>query len=239
MILRCPKCTWSGEQDTETCPKCGERASETLSDIENAENLYIKYGERFRNYYLFKTFKRMESLPLGVGDLTQEFNIYEYSVQFVTPGTVMLKEGFINYSNGERQLGIFRFPRLPTGEFLSPFSKDIDMSVLNSMKAEDLDKILGLPRPLVFEAFRIPHHTFQYSSIDDVAYEKIVGACGEKHAELYKSKHGAALQETLEKIAAKIARGPNFLLILENVLCSRRSDFEAVALETENIIHIA
>ena len=247
--MRCTGCGWSGD-GVETkegtivvdghnvrawlCPKCGARTSETLVDLDDAEHLYLKHGDRFLNWYMFKSFNKKETLPLGKDSLSMEFDISEFTVKFVMPSTIKVSDGMISYSTGERLLGMFRFPRNLEGDFLSPFSKK-DGRDWSKITPEELAR---MPHPLVFEAFRIPTHTFQYSDLTDSALVKITELCGAEHAEIFKLRHGEMLQAALGKILERIESGHNFLLILGEVLCRKRVDLDEVAAETDKIIHI-
>lgn len=247
--MRCPGCGWSGDgtatkegtvvidgQNVRAwlCPKCGVRTNETLVDLDDGEHLYLKYGDRFLNWYMFKSLKKKETLPLGKDDLSMEFDIVEFEVKFIMPPMVKVSEGLISYSTGERLLGMFRFPRNLDGEFLSPFSKK-DTRDWSGITPEELSR---MPHPLVFEAFRIPVHTFQYADFTENTFKKIADLCGAEQAEVFKSRYDEMLQVTLGKISDKIKSGLNFLLILEDVLCRKRIDLDKVAVETDNIIHI-
>jgi hypothetical protein len=251
----CEKCGWKGDfQNTivaETgrkCPSCKgtvipdgitRPTPEFLEDIGGAEHLLDRLGERFRSYYLFKKFKRTESMPLDYKDLTYRFNICDFEVKFVLPAKLDIPKGSIFYSEAERLFGMFRFPRDNAGNFSAPIkipSKITDQ--LKTLKDKDVAQMLNRPRPLVFEAYKIPVHFFEYFDLTPPNLVEIETLTDKEFITNMKARYDQIFGKALECIRGKIESEPNYLLILEKTLCRDLLDLDDVAKKTNNIIHI-
>jgi len=252
LTLKCPKCSWTGSL-SETmphdngyqCPSCKASnvetirdAAETIHDIEGAEHMVHKHGERFQGYYLFKAFKEVQTLPLGIDELTYRFNISKFEIRFVMPSKVEFIGGIISYNDGERDLGVFRFPRGLDGKFMTPVAIPKDPQSVSTFTQEDVEKLLQAPRPLVFDAFKVPRFSFEYLDISSFNVQEIEQITGAEHAQLLKNEYDKNLDKILEGVKAKITSAPNFLLILENTLNQFWKNLDEVALATSGIIHI-
>jgi hypothetical protein len=216
-------------------------AMEELIDVEGGTHLEIEHGERFLGWYSFKTPIRKEEIPLNYKKtaLKYEFTICDYNFRFVMPPKIEFVDGFITYSDGERELGIFRFPRDQDGKFCAPISLDqkkLD-EMVNSPK-EELDKLLLMKPPLVFEAFRIPQYGFELFDLDAQARERISKLTDIDFVESLKREHGDFIVEKTKKIKSNILSICNYLLILRNVLDHQWKDFNEISLMTNKIIHI-
>lgn len=239
MRIRCIECGWVDDvQEKIPCPKCLGLTSETLLDIDGAEHLFLTRGAPFKSYYLFKTFKRTESLSLGKDGLTYRFNIFHNEIRFVIPSKVEIPGGIISYTDAERLFGLFRYPRNDKGDFFSPFTVKLDQGKINALTEDEVNKLLKNPYPLVFEAFRIPAHVFDYSDITNADLEKIRDICGAEHTEVLKKKYDEAISHALNKAAEAISAGPNYLVILLDILSHRRTDYTEVTRITDNILRI-
>jgi len=155
------------------------------------------------------------------------------------PPKIEFVDGLITYSDGERKLGIFRYPRDEVGKFCAPISLDekkLD-EMVNSSK-EELDKLLSMKSPLVFEAFRIPQYGFELFDLDLKALERISELTDIDFVETLKKMRANFVIQKTALIKSKILSISNYLLILKNVLDYQLKDFNEVELMTDNIIHI-
>ncbi len=216
-------------------------AIEELIDVEGGTHLEIEHGERFLGWYSFKIPVRKEEIPLNYQktDLKYEFTVCDYNFRFVMPSKVEFVDGLITYSDGERKLGIFRYPRDEGGKFCAPISLDakkLDETV-NSPK-EELDKLLTMKPPLVFEAYRIPQYGFELFDLDLKAQEQISELTDIDFVESLKKLHTNFIDEKTAEIRSKILSDCNYLLILRNVLDRQWKDFSEISFATNKIIHI-
>ena len=118
---------------------------EILVDVEGADHLALEYGERYQGWYYSKKFVRHDTLPLNYKgkDLTYRFIVLNHHYRFVMPMKVEFAGGLISYSDGDRALGVFRFPRDEKGDFVAPISlrpKNIE-GVVN-LTEEQIKKIV-------------------------------------------------------------------------------------------------
>lgn len=213
-------------------------AIEVLEDVKGGIHLEHEHGERFRGWYFFKTPIRKEELPL-IEDLKYEFNICDYNFRFIMPSKIEYVDGLITYRDGERQLGVFRFPRDRDGKFCAPIcldQKKLDEIVESSKK--EIDEMLSMKPPLVFEAFKIPQYGFELFDLDLKAQEQISELTDIDFVETLKGEHEKAILEKTEEIKDKILSISNYLLILRNVLDRHWKDFDEVSQMTNNIIHL-
>ena len=215
---------------------------EELKDIEGAVHLALQYGERFEGWYCFKTLLRSESLSLGYSetDLSYRFTICDFNYRFIMPAQIEFMDGRISYSDAERELGVFRFPRDEQGVFTSPMSlqKVKTPQDLAQMTEEDIKQLMERPGPLVFEAFRIPQFGYEYFDLTSRDLKEIEGLTSSVFVNGLKVKYEAVIEEKMKEIREKITSLPNTLLILKNVLCQRWKDLDEVSKATNGIIHI-
>ena len=216
-------------------------AIEELKDVEGGTHLEIEHGERFRGWYSFKTPVREEVIPLNYYDkgLKYNFSICDYNFRFVMPSKIEFADGLITYSDGERKLGVFRYPRDGTGKFCAPLclgQKELDEMIESS--EEELKRLLSMKAPLTFDAFKIPQYGFELFDLNLQASERISKLTDIDFAEMVKRKHEGLIVEKTEEIKGKILADCNYLLILQNVLDRHWKDFEEVSKMTDNIIHI-
>lgn len=254
LTLKCPKCSWTGslseataQDDGYLCPSCKDskvtaiqEAAEDVHDVEDAVHLMHDHGERLRGYYLLKTFKETQTLPLGFSDstLSYRFSICKFEVRFVMPSKLEFIGGILSYTDSERELGVFRFPRAPDGSFSSPVVIPKDQQNISSLTEEDIEKLLRAPQPLVFDAFKVPRFHFEYLDITPFNVQEIEQITSADHARVLKTEYDKNFNTLLEGIKTKITSAPNFLLILENTLNQFWKNLDEVAIATSGIIHI-
>jgi hypothetical protein len=211
---------------------------EEIKDVEGS-NLEHIYGERFRGWYVIKKFLRSQSIPLNYKDfdLTYRFNIFDTNYRFVMPSKFEFSGGLITYTVGERNLGIFRFPRDAKGDFSAPISlKRKDINIL-SMNEEEIQNVFSRKAPLVFEAFKISQYGFEFLDLTDNDTQDIAKITDSDFANLIKVEYNKIFSERTNEILEKIRSTPNFLLILENTLGRQLRNFSEVSVMTGGIIH--
>jgi len=246
---KCTRCNWFGEEAElkgGACPSCGmavkdmviaEVQEKVIEDIPEGKGLWHDHGERYMGYYLIKTFIRKETLPLGRDGLSREFNVSKNEVKFILPPKIEFSNGTIYYTDAERRFGMFRFPRNPDGSFRAP----LEMGGVKDFKEfseDDLKKLMKSKKPLVFEAYRIPFHGFEYFDLSDTDLAEIAKVTDRDFADSMKSQRQAVLDKALSDIRRKIDGGPNYLLILQNCLNQVWTDYDEISRMTNNIIHI-
>jgi len=210
-----------------------------LEDVEGSEHLALEYGERFQGWYSSKTHVRTESLPLNRNDLTYHFNISNYNYRFVMPMKVEFAGGLISYSDGDRALGVFRFPRDENGNFVAPISlKPKNIDDVMSLTEGEIKDILSRQMPVVFDAYKVPQYGFEYLDISEFNLQEIGNITDSGYAQEIKNEFEKGLKTHLNEILAKITSTPNFLLILQNILDKKLKDLNETAVMTDNIIHI-
>jgi hypothetical protein len=153
------------------------------------------------------------------------------------PAKLEFNTGMIAYNRGERELGVFRYPRDEKGLFVAPYPlKKLDD--FRKLDPEDMKKLLNRKEPLVFEAYKIPQYGFEIIDVNNLNIREIANITDIDFAMSIKGEHdrlvGAALEETKQKINSS----PNYLLILINVLNCHWKNLEEVACATNRIIHI-
>jgi hypothetical protein len=212
-----------------------------LVDVEGAVHLAHEYGERYIGWYFSKKIARHENLPLNYKDtdLSYRFIVSNYNYRFVMPMKIEFVGGLISYSDGDRALGVFRFPRDEKGNFIAPISlkqKNIDDMI--NMSEEEIKDIFSRKGPLVFDAFKIPQYGFEFLDISDFNIQEIGALTDSLFAQKIKDEFNNHLKSHIEEVQAKITSSPNFLLILQNTLDKKLKDLNEVSLMTGNIIHI-
>lgn len=213
---------------------------EELKDIDDAIHMEHEYGERFRGWYFFKNFIEKKSIPLNYRDtdLSYRFNIYEHIYNFVIPIKIEFCEGIITYTNAERRLGLFRFPRDENGNFVAPFPVEKIEAEIKSLSEEEVERLIKAENPLVFEAFRIPIFGFKLFGFNEHDMKEISDITDEDFVTSVKKEHDKVIKEKVEEIKKKILSLPNYLLILKNVLNRQWKDLGDLATATGGIIHI-
>jgi hypothetical protein len=212
-----------------------------LYDIKDSIHLKHEYGERLEGWYFKKFFLNKKNLTLNYREkkLTYSFDMYNFNFRFVMPSVIDFLDGTITYSNGERELGIFRFPRDKDGKFCAPISLGKNRAEgLMNLDKEDLKELFTRKNPLVFEAFRIPQYGFESLDLTDSIIEDISAETDSDFVESVKEISIRIIKENTTKIIALISSETNYLLILKNVLNRQWKNLKEVALMTENIIHI-
>lgn len=204
---------------------------EYLEDISGADHMESEWGERFRGWYFFKRPLRKETLFHN--DVTYAFNVCNYHYQFIMPSKLEFSGGLISYSDAERQLGVFRYPRGENGRFSAPISlKGLVKDVMN-LTPEEIKSLISNRQVLTFEAFRIPQYGFEFFCVTDQDF-KDMGPVGHAFCEEYEW----VLRGKMEEVKSKITTSPNYLLILRNVLDFELKNMSEVAFMTGEIIHI-
>jgi len=213
--------------------------AEELTDVSGGEHLLHKYGERFKGWYFFKDPLRKETLPLNYPghELTYTFTVSKFQIRFIIPSKIEFVNGIISYSDAERHLGIFRYPRDEKGDFTSPM---LITKISDTLTVDDVDlsEILKRKYPLVFEAFKIPRYGFDYLDISDFNFKEIQSITDEGFVASVIGEYENIYNSKIEEIKVKILSSANYLLILENTLNRLWKNYDEVALATNNIIHI-
>lgn len=209
-----------------------------IVDIGGAEHLALRYGDRFEGYYLFKNFKRIEHKPLGWNDLTYGFKVYQYLVKFVMPARLSFGGGEISYTEGERLFGLFRFPRDKNGSFTNPLILNDLMNRVGKMTKDDVNALLQIPHPLVFHAYKTPHHWFEYIDINQAEFNEIEGLTSKDHVALLRAELARIVDDRIAVILDKVAKSPNTLLILRDTLNGKRTNYDELSTISEGLISI-
>ena len=205
---------------------------DTISDIKGFDNIEHEFGERFRGWYVEKVPLRKEAAPL-YEDLTYQLTVCNYHYQFIIPSKIEFYNGIYTYTESQRRLGVFRFPKDSKGEFCTPTTINKEIKDFS----EDELKELLRGTVLTFEAFRIPHFGFEYFLITDHNYHEIEKITSREYVEELRSKYDHILGDKISEVKDKILSSPNYPLILENVLNRKWKNLDEVALATNNIIH--
>lgn len=213
--------------------------AETLVDLEGFEAMAPEHGSRFRGWYFSKNELRTETHPLNYKDrdVTFEFMVFDYNYKFVMPMKIEFSGGMIAYSDAERHLGVFRFPRNDKGQFSAPVKMDVQ-KVINNLTKEEVESLLKKREVLTFEAFRIPQFGFEYVGISDSDLDEIAGLTDRSFAREIREAFESELSQKVEEVKKRIESIPNHLLILQNVLDFQLKDMAEVSFMTNNIIHI-
>lgn len=209
-----------------------------LEDIPGGEHLAIEHGKLFSNWYLFKNFLRRMSIPLDYNgqQLLHEFKVYDYRCRFIMPSVLEYAGNIITYDESERLFGMFRFPQDKNGRFTMPVRKSPEEYL--SMSTEQLQELIRNRKVMVFEAFRIPQHGFEFIDVDENDLEQIEARSGANFRNSVRQQFGNELDSRMCDILQRIKSSPNYLLILRDSLRLKSKNFDNVAKATNNIIHI-
>lgn len=212
---------------------------EEIKDIEGSSHLFHEYGDRFRGWYFSKAFKRKEVLPLNYKDsgLSHPFSIYSFNYKFIMPSVIKFYGGLITYSLGDRELGVFRFPRNEKGDFVSPIylsSKDLN----EELSKKEFSKILSMKLPITFNAFKIPQYEFEFIELSDDDLQIVANITDRPFVDQIKEEWRHLFNGALNEVLEKIKSSCNYLLILENVLDKKLTDLEGLSVMTDQIIAI-
>jgi hypothetical protein len=212
---------------------------EEIKDIEGAEHLFHAHGDRFLGWYSSKVFKKKETLPLNYSDknLNYDFSISTYNYRFIMPPVIKFIGGLITYSLGERELGVFRFPIDEKGDFLSPIH--LELKDLNKeLSKEEFSRILSMKSPVVFNAFKIPQYEFVFIDISDEDFQAVANITDRPFSEQLKVERGRLFNGVVNDVLERIKSSCNYLLILQNILDKKLTDFSEVSKMTNQIISI-
>jgi hypothetical protein len=213
-----------------------------LKDIEGGTRLSDTWGERFEGWYSFKKVTKTESYPLNYKDtnLTYRFVICNYCYKFIMPPKIEFIDGLITYTNGEREFGVFRFPRDEQGNFTAPLkpSKIQEAAQALTFTKEEVETLLARKNPLVFNAYKIPQYLFDYINLNDSDIQSIGTITDKEFALQIKNEYDKFIIDTIEEIKLKILNSPNYLLILQNTLNRNWKSLDEVSFATNGIIQI-
>jgi hypothetical protein len=214
------------------------RRDKELKDVEGASIEGI-YGERYRGWYVTKKFVETQNLPLNYKeyDLSYRFNIFDNHYRFVMPSKIEFQGGLITYSNGDRNLGMFRFPRDKDGDFVNPLNLNQKPLNLMELTKAETDDMLQKKPPLVFEAFKIPQYGFKLLDISGSDVQSIAKITDTNFSKEVKGEFDRIFTEKTNDILNRISSGPNFLLILQNMLDRQLKNILEVSIMTGGIIH--
>jgi len=218
------------------------RPAEDLIDIEGADSLQNYYGARFNGWYLFKIYLNKQSYPLNYKDtdVSYDFDIFDYNIRFIMPPFIEFSKGSIPYSDDERRLGVFRFPKDTDGKYKAGVPKNDVKKQLEKFKnlsEKELRKMLENSKVLTFEAFRIPQHGFEYISLSDKDVEAISKLTDPGFAKQLKSEYDNYKKQKMTEVKERILSGCDYLLILKQVLDLEITDLEEASKITDGIIH--
>lgn len=214
--------------------------AEDLFDIKEATHLSIDHGERFLGWYMFKRFLEERDLPLNYPEDSEKkysFKIYDYNFRFIMPPSIEFSNGVISYTEPERRLGIFRFPRKSDGTYSAPIKLDSDKNSLKNLSKKQIDELMKRRKVLTFEAFSIPQYGFEQLFITDEDLENIASITDRGFARSIRKEYESIINNKISEIKEKIKSTDNYLLILKDVLNLQRKNLEEVAKITNNIIH--
>jgi hypothetical protein len=219
---------------------------EYIGNINSAEHLEPKWGERFRSWYVTEVFNRKEKF-IGSDDWTYDLNVFDYQYRFIMPSRIEFSKGInedgkivygvINYTESERLLGVFRFPQESGGFFAAPLNITKTIEIVKNFSSDQLKELINKKKVLTFEAFRIPFFGFQFFKIMDSDFEEIEKLRGVNFANYLRDSYIRDRDDRLNEIKLKITALPNNLLILQNVLDLRWTDEKEISMMTEGIIH--
>ena len=158
------------------------------------------------------------------------------------PAKFEFSKGTIKYTKADRIVGVFRFPRNKEGDFFTPLStKEIQKKIeenLSTLTPEQIDKMLELQPPVVFNAFKIPRYGFEYIDVSDFNLKEISDLTDTDFSSNFKNEFNKIIEEKISEVKAKILSLPNYLLILENTLDRQLKDLKEVSFMTNEIITI-
>jgi len=210
------------------------------NEISGATPLNLKYGERFEGWYLFKSLLRRQSFPLNYKEfgLTYSFAVCDYNYKFILPAKIEFYKGVITYTDADRLLGVFRFPRNKEGDFFTPlFAKEIQEKIQGGID-HITREMLELKPPVVFNAFKIPQYGFQYVDISEFNFNEILNLTDSDFVKQFRAEYDSYVEDKTQEIRAKIQSLPNYLLILKNTLNRQLRDLNEVSIMTNEIINI-
>ncbi|RKY78059.1 hypothetical protein DRQ07_08010 [candidate division KSB1 bacterium] len=205
----------------------------------NAIDMEKNHGERFKGWYFSKFMLEKKTLPLNYKDieLSYRFTVCDYNVRFIMPPEIEFIEGKISYTEAERLLGIFRFPRNDEGNFVAPFSVSVkNIETIMELPEDDLKKIFKNKNPLVFKAFKIPQYGFKFLDITENDLKEIKKLTDPGFIEFVSNEYIRIIDKKMEEIKQKILSKPNYLLILKNVLNRQWKNLDEVSIATDKII---
>ena len=212
-----------------------------IEEIKDAEgsNLEHIYGERFCGWYVTKKFLRTQNIPLNYKDfdLSYRFNIFDTRYRFVMPSKLEFSEGLITYSVGDRNLGVFRFPRDSKGNFSAPIPLDSKNLNVVDLSEDEVKKILSKKEPLLFEAFKVPQFGFEFLDLTDHDVQEVAKITDTSFANLIRIEFDNIFLEKTKEILDKIKSTPNYLLILKNTLGRQLRNFSEISVMSGGIIH--
>jgi hypothetical protein len=210
-----------------------------VKDIEGGTRLSDTWGERFEGWYSFRNVIKAESYPLNYKgtDLTYRFNICKNCYRFIMPPKIEFVDGLITYTNGERELGVFRFPRDEQGNFTAPLKPDKIQEATQAMtfSEEEIKKLMARKNPLTFFAYKIPQFLFDYIYLTEFNVQELGNITDRNFALEFKAEYDRYMTDKNEEIKTKISSSPNYLLILRNSL-NRLWDLNEVSIATNGII---
>lgn len=212
-----------------------------LYDVKDSVHLKHEYGERLEGWYLKKIFLEKKDLTLTYEErkFTYSFDMYDFNFRFIMPSIINFAGGTLTYSNGERELGVFRFPRDKDGNFVAPISLNGEGNKgFMNLSKENVSELLSRLDPLVFEAFRITQYGFESFDLTDSIIRDMRRDTDADFVEYVKGLSNRIIKEKTAEIIEIISSRTNYLLILKNVLNRQWVDLGEVALMTGNIIHI-
>jgi len=217
-----------------------------LEDITGSDHLEPEWGERFRSWYVTKTFERKEKFPLP-DDKNVELDIFNFQYRFILPAKIEFSRGLdgdgkimygiISYSEAERLLGVFRFPLDDNGFFSTPISANDTANFIKNLSDDELRELINRKKVLTFEAFRIPFFGFQFFNISDSKFKVIEEISGSNFTNSLRRSYDAEMALRVEDIKSKITVLPNYLLILQNVLDLRWRYEKEISTMTNGLIH--
>ena len=216
-----------------------------VKDIEGTR-LSDTWGERFEGWYQTITFIKTESYPLNYKDkqfrhldLTYRFNICKYCYKFIMPPKIEFVDGLITYTNGERELGVFRFPRDEQGNFTAPLkpAKIQEATQAMTFSDEEIKKLMARKNPLTFFAYKIPQYLFEYIYLTELNVQELGNITDKDFALKIRAEYDRYITDKNEEIKTKISSSPNYLLILRNSL-NRLWGLNEVSVATNGIITV-
>jgi hypothetical protein len=222
-------------------------AIEVLEDVKGSDHMELEWGYRFRGWYRTKTFKKTVSLSLGPNDLTYQFKICDYQFKFILPARVeffkgigeegKLEYGIISYGEGERLLGVFRYPMGMDGYFAAPLTTQQIEKQWMDLTPEQVKELVQKKKVLTFEAFRIPFFGFEYFSLSESDFSEIKGIANEDVSSSIRRTYERETESKIDNVKEKILSLPNYLLILQNVLDLHWRNETEISTMTGGILH--
>lgn len=209
-------------------------------NLSNAVDMEKKHGERFKGWCFSKISTGMKTIPLNYKDLdlSYRFVVSDYNFRFIMPSEIEFIEGKISYTEAERLLGVFRFPRNDEGHFVVPFSVSVEeIETMMDLPEDDLNKILRNKKPLVFNAYKIPQYGFEFVDITEKNLREIKKLTDPEFVEFVGNEYMKIIDTKIEEVKKKILSDANYLLILKNVLNRQWKNLDEVSVATNKIIN--